>query len=66
MHAFKSLTSWASQFQKIPLIRFNPSDGSNPHPENRPLNTNYYNQVSQIWLLEIEARFILAGIRKQR
>lgn len=59
-----SLTSWASHFQKILLIRFNPTDGSNPRPENRPLDTNYYNQVSTDF--EIEARLTVAGIRKQR
>lgn len=62
MHALKSLTTWASHFQKILLIRFNPTDCSNPHPENRPLNTNYYNQVSTDF--EIEARFIVAGLWK--
>lgn len=59
-----SLTFWASHFQKILLIRFNSTDGSNPYPENRPLNTNCYNQVSTDF--ETEARFIAAGIQKQR
>lgn len=40
---FRRLNSQASHFQKIP--QFNLTDHSNPHPENRPLNINYYNQV---------------------
>lgn len=62
MHAFKShLLGFALSENPV---RFNSTDGSNPYPENRPLNTNYYNQVSTDF--EIEARFIAAGTQKQR
>lgn len=62
MNAFRSLDSQASHFQKIP--QFNLTDHSSPHNENRPLNTNYYNQVSTDF--KIDAKFIVCSIWKQK
>lgn len=62
MNTFRNLNSQASHFQKIP--QFNLTDHSNPHPENRPLYINHYNQVSTDF--KIDARFIIAGIWKQK
>lgn len=58
MNAFRSLNSQASHVQKIP--QFNLTNHFSPHNENRPLNTNYYNQM--ITFFKIDARFIVGGI----
>lgn len=62
MNIFRNLNSQASHFQKI--AQFNLTDHSNPHPENRPLYINYYNQVSTDF--KIDDRFIVAGIWKHK
>lgn len=62
MNAFRSLNSQASHFQKIP--QYNLTDHSNPQPENRPLNINYYNQVSTD--SKTDAQFIVAGKWRQK